>query len=60
MEHDKSLPESERRFVQHPINEPFREMMIKNFAVPYALYFVWAIFYYTMNFVVGAKKIKDK
>lgn len=60
MEHEKGLPESERRFALHPVDEPFREMMIKNFAVPYALYFVWAFSYYTMNFVVGAKKIRER
>lgn len=60
MEQEKSLPESERRFVTHPENETLREAFIKNFVVPYIFYFFWATCYFIFNFVIKAKKIRDQ
>lgn len=60
MEQEKGLPESERRFVQHPVDETYREAFFKNFVVPYCFYFAWAICYFMVNFVISAKKIRDK
>jgi len=48
--------------LKHPINEKFfsGEAILKNFVVPYAIYFLWAGIYYYINFVVQAKKFKEK
>lgn len=60
IEYEKTLPDSERRFARHPTNESFRDAFIKNFVVPYALYFIWAACYYTVNFIISAKKIREQ
>lgn len=60
MEQEKALPESERRFVQHPVNETYGEAFFMNFVVPFAFYAFWASFYFIFNFIIKAKKIRDK
>lgn len=60
MEYEKGIPKSERKFVQHPVDESFGEALLKNIVIPYALYFAWAFCYYMVNFVISAKKIRDK
>lgn len=48
--------------MKHPTDEKFFSVdaMVKNFVVPYAIYFLWAAIYYYINFVVQAKKFKEK
>lgn len=58
MEYEKDLPESERRFLSYDKNKAFN---VWNFIViPIFMYVCWMILYFTINFVISAKKIKDK
>ena len=61
MLYELALPDSDCRFVRHPVDEHFwsYEAFKMNFVYPYALYFVWGILYYIFNFVCKAEKIKE-
>lgn len=54
MEHEKTLPDKDARFLRHPEDESLwsYDAFVMNFVYPYALYFVWAILYYLFNFVL--------
>ena len=54
--YEATLPESERRFVDLDTSFDF----VKFFVLPIAFYLCWAFSYFMINFVIKAKKIKDK
>lgn len=56
MPYEATLPESERRFLQFDSSFEFKKI----FAFPLAYYFAWAFFYYMVNFVISARKIKER
>jgi len=54
MYEQRNLPVEESRFLKHPMDEKFFSVdaLLKNFVVPYTIYFLWAGTYYYINFVV--------
>lgn len=62
MPYEANIPEEQRRFLSHPIDEPFfsEKALRMNFFYPYLFYFIWAIPYYIFNFVMKAEKIKEQ
>ena len=62
MHYQKGLPEDQRYFLEHPVDEEFwaKETLFKNFVVPYTYYFVWVFFYYMFNFIIKEKKIRER
>lgn len=56
MPYEATLPESERKFLA--INTSFE--FSKMFGFPIGYYFVWAVFYFVVNFIISAKKIREK
>lgn len=60
--YESTLPEGERYFLTLPEND--MELSIhfftKIFLIPFALYLMWAAFYYLKVFVISSSKIKEK
>ena len=56
MSYEEKLPESERKFM--PIDTSFD--FYKFFVYPLGCYFMWVTVYFTINFVVAAKRIRSR
>lgn len=58
MPYEKTLPEAERRYMNIPIDTPID--FNRFFLFPLSIYFAWNITYWFLNFVVAAKRIRER
>ena len=58
MEYEKTLPISERKFLQYDKSKPLDLTQI--FGIPVAVYLIWIGLYFIINFVISAKRIRER